>query len=255
MMPHHATEQFLAAAVSSILAQDYRDFELHFVDDCSPTDARLPVLGPFRGDNRLRIWRTSRQVGPYRIKNTLLREKISSPLVAFMDSDDVSHPRRLSIQVGAMRRWGAQVVGTGFRYVDQAGRPYRTLRRFPWPNLAMKWDARFPMLHPTQLCTRASLVEIGGFDGTTRFGGDFDYALRARYLFRLWNTPHVLYDWRQHPASLTHRPESGLGSEARKAYEAAILGKDLARRGLRGDALRASVQAPPNDVDFELIPE
>lgn len=254
-MPHHATERFLADAVRSILSQDLRDLELLFVDDCSPTAERLEVLHPFRNDRRLRVWRTSRQAGPFRIKNRLLREHALAPLVAQMDSDDVSHPRRLSIQIRTMRRWGAQVVGTGFRYVDESGKLQKTVRRFPWANLAMKWDHRFPMLHPTQLCTRTALMELGGFDGTARFGADFDFALRARHLFRMWNTAAVLYDWRQHQTSLTHKPDSALGSDARNAYEKRILANDFARRGLRGEALRAAVQAPPNDVEFDLIPE
>lgn len=253
MMPHREQDCFLGEAVASVLAQDFPHLELFLVDDASPTDAWLEAVAPHAADPRLRLFRTDRPVGPYRIKNCLLALLRDHTHVAFMDADDRCPPHRLRRLLGTMRWTGADLVGSAFRYLSPEGAPANTVRLAPPVNLAMAFGTRFPFLHPTTICTRRMLEELGGFDGTTTFAADFDFAVRARHRFRMWNTLACLYDYRRHADSLTQSAATGLASPARQAYEEAMWARDRERRRLRDTALSESLRARPNDVEFEMV--
>src|SRR5262245_7199938 len=97
ILPHYRCEAYLADAVWSILEQSWRDLELIVVDDASASDSWLDAIRPFGADKRLRVYRTRKNVGRFRILNKIL-ELTDSPLVAFQDADDVSDGSRLEKQ-------------------------------------------------------------------------------------------------------------------------------------------------------------
>lgn len=252
VMPHFRSEQYLHEAAASILAQEAGDLELRVVDDQSGSEAWLRALEPLTGDPRLSLYRTTRNVGPYRICNRMLPE-IKSPLVGFQDSDDISHPARFSRQIELMKRSGADIVGSSFVRIDGAGRPVGRKRMVRFVNLWRAWGKTFLNLHPTTLARRHVFDALGGFDGTTRIGADTDFIIRAAYLFRVRNSRAFLYRHRQHAASLSQDAATGFNSELRRRYLATILERDRRWRAASSrDELRALLRAAPNDVDFEL---
>jgi len=90
-------ELFLRAAVSSILQQTERDFELICVDDGS-TDGTLRILQEYaQQDTRVRLLLQPHQRG---VAASLVAglAMARAPLVARMDADDVSLPERLQLQ-------------------------------------------------------------------------------------------------------------------------------------------------------------
>lgn len=253
IIPHFGCEEFLARAVASVLRQTWTDLVLYVVDDASADERWLDALRPFADDSRLHALRTSRNVGHYRIKNTLL-EMIESPWIALQDADDESHPERLARQLHLAGRSGAGLVGTGFRRVDAQG---RELSRRRMPRLASLWmrlGKKFAVLHPTSLIRREVLVEMGGFDGTATVAADADFLLRAAHVCRIRNVPRILYDYRQRPSSLMGGAHTGPGSALRDAYIAHMRQREAARRKLRGAALSESLRAPANDVAFRIEP-
>ena len=83
----------LPRAVASVLAQDMGDFELLIVDDAS-TDGTLEWLKQ-QTDPRIRVIAAPRNGGPSAARNLGL-EAARSAIAAFLDSDDVYRPNRLS---------------------------------------------------------------------------------------------------------------------------------------------------------------
>ena len=84
----------VAEAVDSVLGQTYGSFELIVVDDGS-TDETGPLLAPY-GDSLLLVRQENRGVSSAR--NTGVRAARGS-LIAFLDSDDLWHPEKLSIHL------------------------------------------------------------------------------------------------------------------------------------------------------------
>jgi hypothetical protein len=91
----------LITAVRSILAQSWRNVEVVVVDDGSPPEydpvlARAVALG-----DRIRLVRQPENRGTYAARNAGL-DAAAGEFVAFQDSDDWSHPRRLELQVAPL---------------------------------------------------------------------------------------------------------------------------------------------------------
>src|SRR2546425_6190881 len=95
------SQRHLRAAVDSILAQTYRDFELLIVDDGS-TDRSVEIARSYV-DSRIRIAVNERNLGLGASLNRGLAAARAA-LIARQDSDDVSQPDRLERQVAVMAR-------------------------------------------------------------------------------------------------------------------------------------------------------
>ncbi len=251
VLPHFGCEPFLAAAVRSILDQELGDLALLVVDDASPGDEWSSILGGFADDPRLAAYRTTVNVGPYRIKNAVL-PTIRSPFVAFQDADDRSLPARLQRQIDAMRRRRIDVLGCSVDYLSTSGQRLFGKTMVRNCNLWLRLGKRFVALHPTTVVRREVFDVLGGFDGTTRFAADDDFFLRAAKLYRLRNLRARLYEYRLRDDSLTGAKTTGHGSAAREEYLAGVWERERQRRRAGREELRRSLRAPGNDIRFEL---
>lgn len=107
-------ERYLSAAIESVLAQDFDDWELVIVDDGS-TDATVSILDHLH-DLRIRVLRTENQ-GLTKALNYGLRF-CRGRLVARLDADDRCLPERLRVQAQFLRDHPeVAVVGSSFHEV------------------------------------------------------------------------------------------------------------------------------------------
>ena len=95
-MAAYNAQAHLAAAVESILAQTFADFELIVVDDGS-TDATADILLSYaQRDSRVKVLNQA-NAGPAAARNAGIAGS-KAEFVAIMDSDDLAHPHRLAMQ-------------------------------------------------------------------------------------------------------------------------------------------------------------
>lgn len=252
VLPHYGCERYLRDAVESILRQEV-DLDLWIVDDCSPDRRWLDAIEDLAADQRVALFQTTRNVGHYRIKNSLL-PMLRSRFIAFQDADDVSHPGRLRAQLAELRRTGAAMIGTGFVYLSETGEALAIKRMVKHCNAWLRLGKSFVLLHPTSLVRREVFDAIGGFDGTARVAADDDFLLRASRVFPIRNVPAPLYSYRTRADSLTGSVDTGHRSTLRQRYRDALLARHVSRRHLHGRELLDSLRPPPNDVPFELRP-
>jgi len=128
LMPVFNGEKYLGAAVESILAQTYPDFELVILDDGS-TDGSLRMLRQFRrGDPRIRI--ISREHRGFDDTANQLIGLARGEYVALMAQDDIALPERLALQVAFLRSNPEVLcVGGSFEVIDGDGRFLTILRQ------------------------------------------------------------------------------------------------------------------------------
>ncbi|KAA0970574.1 glycosyltransferase family 2 protein [Aureimonas fodinaquatilis] len=94
IMPAWNAAQTIQPAVRSILNQSWQNLELLIVDDAS-TDDTWDKLQHLAGqDNRVRIFRNARNVGPYVSKNMAL-SYVAGEWITGHDADDWAHPQRI----------------------------------------------------------------------------------------------------------------------------------------------------------------
>lgn len=101
ILPTYNRVETLPRAVESVLAQDEPDFELIIVDDAS-TDGTQAWLAA-QTDPRIRVERLERNQGPSAARNRGIA-MARAPALAFLDSDDLFLPGRLSAPLAAFAR-------------------------------------------------------------------------------------------------------------------------------------------------------
>ena len=93
-------ERYVGAAIESVLAQTFTDFELIVVDDCS-TDGTVAVVRRYLSDPRVRVVQNERNLGDYPNRNRAAALAVGEYL-KYHDSDDLMYPHCLSVMVGAL---------------------------------------------------------------------------------------------------------------------------------------------------------
>ena len=251
LIPHFGCEEHLHKAAASILAQTEKDLELRIIDDCSDSERWLEVLAPLMGDARLKLFRSSRRAGPYRIKNAMIAHS-DSAFVAFQDADDASFHNRFAVQLACMAQHRAGMVGSSAAIMDDGGR-YRGLRLMPpSANLFLRHGRSYASLHPTTLVRREVFAAVGAFDGTTTIGADSDFLFRAAYRFKIRNTLRPLYWYRQRTGSLTNASATGHGSPLRTEYWNRVKAREAARKEALRSGAAIDLDAPLNDLEFRV---
>lgn len=161
-------------------------------------------------------------VGPYVARQRAL-ERATTELLLFQDSDDAPTPDRAARLTAALAAGGLDAVGSHELRLDYLAGAV-VARRFPLDaSAALRATMGHPVLFPTLLVRRASLLAVGGFSTYLRFGLDTQLLLRAAPTWRIGNVDAFLYLRRRRPGSLTTDPATGIGSAARQHHHTAWL--------------------------------
>ncbi len=193
-------EPFLAAAIESVLAQTYSDFEYLLVDDCS-TDGSAAILRHYAAiDRRIQLLQSDRKINHSYALNLALAHA-RGELIAILDADDLAHPERLARQVAFLEANPAVgVVGAWVEQIDQAGNVIRVIA-FPTDPALARWVILFrtPVLHSAALLRHALLRERGGYEVCWRYANDYSLWAELIAQTRISNLPERLVSYRCHP--------------------------------------------------------
>jgi glycosyltransferase involved in cell wall biosynthesis len=200
---------YLEAAVHSILAQSFRDFEFLIVDDAS-TDGTGDYLRTLT-DARIRLIPLTENIGLTAALNLGLREA-RGEFVARQDADDWSHPRRLELQAAFLRanaRCGA--VGSQARLINGSDGSLGK-KDFPRAHHGICFAHLFDnaLAHAAVTFRRAVVQDIGGYDEAWAASQDYELWSRLSVSQELANLPQRLATLRVLDSSITRqhrRPE------------------------------------------------
>jgi teichuronic acid biosynthesis glycosyltransferase TuaG len=118
--PAYRAAAFIQDTIRSVQRQDYVAWEMLVVDDCSPDDTCERVTEIARSDARVRLLRQPSNQGPAVARNAAL-EAASGRFVAFLDSDDLWLPQKLSAQLTFMASRDAALSYTEFSRMSPDG--------------------------------------------------------------------------------------------------------------------------------------
>ncbi|PZQ14087.1 MAG: glycosyl transferase [Rhodanobacter denitrificans] len=128
IMPVYNAESTLQRSIDSVLGQTHRALELIAVDDGSSDGSAALIEAQRQHDARVRLIRQA-NAGVAAARNAGIAAATGSH-VAFLDSDDWWHPRKLELQLAQMQRQSAQVAYCSYLRVAESG---RTLSRVDPP--------------------------------------------------------------------------------------------------------------------------
>ena len=118
--PLYNSEEFIKKTVNSILSQTYTNWEVIVVDDAS-TDKSVAIIQEFiKGDDRVKLLRLYNNVGAAQARNRAL-ELCGGRFVAFLDSDDIWHPKKLEKQLEFMLTKNIPISYTSYELINESG--------------------------------------------------------------------------------------------------------------------------------------
>ena len=230
LMPVYNTDpSFLRAAIESVQAQFYQNWELCIADDASTDSTLLEVLAELsQRDQRIRVSRLEKNGGISAASNRALTLARGEYCV-LMDNDDLLAPHALL----EIARIIAAQPDTRFIYsdedkIDMAGNRYDFFFKPDWsPDLMTSCNY---LNHLSAI--HADLLRAVG-DFRSEYDGSQDYDLFLRVVERtkiIVHIPKILYHWRAVPGSTADTPTAKMGAHtsAQKALQAAIKRRGLA---------------------------
>ena len=189
------------AAVESVLAQTYPNWELILVDDCSKSKDLTTAIAEFTArDRRIRAIPQRKNTGISGATNTAIAVA-KGEYIALFDHDDLLLDVAVEVMVEAALKTGAKVLYSDEDKIDDSG-------RYSDPNLKGDWNYRL-MLGQNYVChflvvEAATLRAVGPLRPEYDGAQDHDLVLRLSEIVdpaRIVHVREVVYHWRKTPGS------------------------------------------------------
>lgn len=238
VMPCFNAADLVAQAVTSIIDQTYRDWELIAIDDAS-TDATADVIDSFR-DERIRLIQLPENRGYPHAMNVGI-QLAQGEFIARMDADDISDPRRFVEQIEAMRRFPqASFCGTNRFLITPGGKLLAKSEKSTDYYISEDWERLYSgcrTFTDASVLIKKSIVDsVGGYRSYQRSGMDVDLWLRVMERYGPCVTIAVpLYGRRLNPNSLVFQSVTPLVNQIPRvlAMQRKVSGSDDIERGDR----------------------
>ena len=205
LMPVYKTADYLREAMDSMLNQTFTDFELIVLNDCSPDNAD-EILDTYT-DSRIVRYKGEKNQGLANVLNVGM-DMAQGKYIARMDSDDISHPNRLQVQVDYLESHpDVDLCSAGMHLFGEKDEVWSR----PTDAETVKVIALFysPILHASSVWRKESFDKCG-----LRFRQEMvpseDYDMWCRALtkgFHLVDIADVLYEYRIRPGQATGETE------------------------------------------------
>ena len=191
ILPTYNRGWILKEAIDSVLAQDFRDFELIVVDDGS-TDNTPQILDSYHQDLVV-VRQPNRGVSAARNRGIAAA---GGGLIAFLDSDDLWLPRKLSSQVVFFNSNPEAVINqTEEIWIRNGVRVNPKTRHLKPSGMIFEPSLALCLVSPSAVMMKRSLFdEVGLFDEDLPACEDYDLWLRIswRYPVHLIETPLII---------------------------------------------------------------
>ena len=208
-------ERFLQEALQSILDQTYQNWELIFWDNNSNDNSKAIFYNNY--NNKMKYFKSD-VIEQFGIVRSKALQKATGDLIAFLDTDDVWLPKKLSLQIKYFQKKNVGMVISNtylFSFYNQkifysnsppTGKIYNNLIK----NYFISQET---------LIFRRSLLEkldIKNFDSDYNAIVDFDLNMRLSKICHLDYCPEILSKYRIHDNNFTMKNKTLFSQETEK---------------------------------------
>jgi glycosyltransferase involved in cell wall biosynthesis len=244
VIPAYNAEEYVAAALESVIAQTYRNYEVILVDDGSQD--RTPEIARAYLD-RIRYIRQDNK-GEAAARNAGVVEA-AGELIAFLDADDLWLPEKLELQVAHLDTHPEHglVFSDLIRFNEHGVLDLGVTRSvhgtLPDGNM-LPWLFRDSLIGSiTVLVRRECFARVGLFDETLPIGCDYDMWLRIAGLYHIGYIDQSLAMYRQHGSNATRNEILGYECQLRVLWSVLERHPEL-REELGAAAIRRRLAMP-----------
>ena len=206
VVPAYQCEFRIRTTLARVTRQSFTDFEIIVVNDGSTDQTSATVRRLMDVDSRIRLLEQTNQ-GIAAARNHGI-EMSRGKVLAFLDDDDLWHPRKLELQLAQLDASPhAAVVSCFSALVDPAGHVmgwrfggstegdvYREM---------LEWD--MVSGGSVALVLRRPLEEAGGFDRSNPYRADWDLWIRLARRHHFTFVPHTLVGYTRRAGSASQR--------------------------------------------------
>ncbi|MEG7862607.1 glycosyltransferase family A protein [Bacillus mobilis] len=200
LMPVYNAEKYLKDAIDSILNQTFKDFELLIINDGS-TDKSVEIINSYK-DPRINLINNEKNL---KLIDTLNKgiKLASGKYIARMDSDDISHPRRLELQLRVMDMDPEiAVCGTGMSIIGKKiSRPFLITGTNAIKNFLFVKNC---MIHPSVMF-RTSILSKEGYlyNKDSLHVEDYELFQKISRKYKIVNLKKALLHYRLSPTGIS----------------------------------------------------
>lgn len=196
--------RWLTAALESVWASTYPDYELILVDDASPRADLVSYLQKIRHD-RTRILFNEKNLGISMTSNRGVREA-NGEFIVMMDHDDLLDRNALYHIARAVSESQPDLVYSDEDKVDTKGNYKNPFYKPDWSPDLLRSQMYLGHIFAFR---KGHFLKAEGFRPEFDGAQDYDLALRMTEMTtRIIHLPHVLYSWREITASTAMNPDS-----------------------------------------------
>ena len=173
IMPAFNAENFIEAAVNSVIVQTYSNWELFIIDDAS-TDTTISKAEKLaKQDFRIKILQNQNNFGTGISRNKGIKAAQGN-FIAFLDADDQWKPGKLEIQLKMMQQQDVAVCFSSYLQIDENG------------NSRNEIIEALPVLTYQKLLKSNYLGNLTGIYNAKKIGKIYAPEIRKRQDWALW---------------------------------------------------------------------
>lgn len=219
IMPIYNAERFVEAAITSITAQTYKNFEIVLVDDCS-IDNTMEVIKRIK-DDRIKIIHNKKNQGIAYSRNIAI-ESSCGEYVAIMDDDDIASRNRLELEVDFLdRHRDIDVVGGRKCVIDENGEVIRPSRMVYYNPKYIKAKYLFQnVFHNGTVMFRRKPIMQNGISYKNAYLGmeDYRFWVECSKVVQMSNIDEIFLYHREYENNETSRVSREANDERRRLY-------------------------------------
>lgn len=159
VIPVYNSEKFLSKTLDSVVNQYYKNIEIILVDDCS-IDKSKEIIKSYSKEYKNIVYHCLENNSGAAVARNLALELANGRYIAFLDSDDIWHPKKITKQLELMKQKNAGICYTAIEMIDENENLIKTIRK-----VLEEVDYNF-LLKNTMLATSSVLIDrniIGNF--------------------------------------------------------------------------------------------
>lgn len=188
VIPTYNRRDLVIRAIESVIAQSFKDWELIVVDDCSTDDSFQYLKEKYNTENRISITQPPKNGGQGAARNFGIL-KCTAPFIAFLDSDDFWHPRKLEEQ---LMLFESNDISLGMVYCggilsdekNVTGEIHPTLKG--WIEKSLFLNLKGLGSSNSGIMIRKEVIEkVGNYDTTFKSQMDLDFFVRIARYYRI----------------------------------------------------------------------
>ena len=121
IMPAYNSEKYIAQAIESVVNQNYTNWELIIINDCSTDNTEQIIKSYQQKDRRIKLINLTQNRGVANARNIGIRNA-EGKYIAFLDADDIWQKEKLYKQIQKLKSTNANITYTAYQMIDEIGK-------------------------------------------------------------------------------------------------------------------------------------